>query len=87
MIITTPEDTYYRRYRLSMARFAGSSVFRSLWLGNAAAIGAGIVVPRQTHLILTCRSDATILVLPVAHAFCPITTHTHLYEHIHTAVG
>ena len=79
MIITTPEDTYYRRYRLSMARFAGSSVFRSLWLGNAAAIGAGIVVPRQTHLILTCRSDATILVLPVAHAFFVPDHNTHAF--------
>ena len=45
-------------------RSASLSLF---WLGDAPAILARVMVPCQPHLVLTCRPDATVPVLPITH--------------------
>lgn len=40
-----------------------------LRLLDASAVFTGVMIPRETHLILTFRTHAPILMLPMAHAF------------------
>lgn len=46
-----------------------------LGLFHTLAIFAGIMIERKSHLILACRTNASVLVLPVAHAFSRCSSH------------